>query len=57
MDPNEAWMRAVDAARKSFSGYDSDECVYAMAEAITALDEWIKKGGFCPFCANRPAAK
>ena len=53
MDPKEAWLNAIEAARKSMAGYDIDECAHAMAEAIITLDEWIKKGGFCPFCTGK----
>lgn len=57
MDPKETWRDAVEAAKRSFAGYDGDECEHAMAEAITLLDEWIRRGGFCPFCAGGAAAK
>jgi len=49
MDPNQALKDALDAAWEIINeSNDSPTTAHELAEALTALDMWIVKGGFLP---------
>jgi len=51
MDPNTA-LSTLREARETFSNAENDEtaldAAQDMSEAVSALDEWLSKGGFLP---------
>jgi hypothetical protein len=49
MDPNAALDKALAAARSVLTTYDAVVVhAAALAEAMTDLDEWFRRGGFLP---------
>lgn len=52
MDPNAAWRDAVDIAEHILFGMTEGDDIQLfaedLAEKVTALNEWLQKGGFAP---------